>query len=105
MRSLWMEVAETDDGYLSSDDFNRGVCGTNIPYQLEDLGLSVDNVTHFFGVLQRNSPEEGKVRISHLVHGCMRLKGSASSYDIQEIRSEVFAIGQKVHRLVALHGK
>jgi hypothetical protein len=103
MRSLWREVAEVDDGYLSPDDFYKGVRGTKIPYLLEDLGLSVDNVTQFFNVLQTNSPEDGKVRLNNFVHGCMRLKGSASSFDIQEMRSEVFAIGRKVDRLGAHH--
>merc|ERR1712232_73961 len=84
LRSLWRQVAETDDGYLSLSDLHRGIRGTKIPYQLEILGLSVDNVTQFFYVLLRNSPEEGKVRISNFVHGCMRLKGPASSYDLQE---------------------
>jgi hypothetical protein len=101
MRSLWREVAERDDGYLSSDDFLRGLRGTKIPYQLEDMGLSIDNVTQFFGFLRKNSPEDGMVRISNFVHGCMRLKGSASSYDIQEMRSEMFAMGRKVDRLGA----
>merc|ERR1712228_138986 len=101
MRSLWREVAETDDGYLSRDDFVRGLRGTKIPYQLEEMGLSIDNVTQFFGVLLKNSPESGKVRIKNFVHGCMRLKGPASSYDIQEMRSEMFAIRKKVDRLGA----
>merc|ERR1711920_82082 len=102
MRSLWRDVAEKDDGYLTRDDFLRGLRGTKIPYQLEDLGLTVDNVTDFFGVLQRNSPEDGgKVRIKNFVHGVMRLKGSASSYDMQEMRAEVYAIGRKVDRIGA----
>merc|ERR1712086_1056811 len=79
MRSLWRELAEIDDGYLSSDDFYEGLRGTKIPCLLDSLGLSVDNATQFFGVLHKNSPEDGKVRISNFVHGCMRLKGSASS--------------------------
>ncbi|CAK0833763.1 unnamed protein product [Prorocentrum cordatum] len=101
MRSLWREVAETDDGYLTTEDFRSGLRGTKIPYQLEDMGLSIDNVSHFFRVLQRHSSEDGKVRINNFVHGCMRLKGAASSYDIQEMRSEIFAIGRKVDRLAA----
>jgi hypothetical protein len=109
MRSLWGEVAGAgaNDGYLSTDDFHRGLRGTKIPYLLEDLGLTEEHVTQFFGVLQKNSAEGGRggrVRISNFVHGCMRLKGSASSYDIQELRSEVFAIGHKLDYLAASSG-
>mmetsp|Transcript_33816 Transcript_33816/g.95063 ORF Transcript_33816/g.95063 Transcript_33816/m.95063 type:complete len:570 (+) Transcript_33816:171-1880(+) len=97
LRALWREVAGGDD-FLSAEDFHEGITGDKIPPRLQHMGLSVDNVNQFFGALWKGS-EDGNVRINSFVGGCMRLKGSASSFDIQELRSEVFAIGRKVDRV------
>ncbi|CAK0876345.1 unnamed protein product [Prorocentrum cordatum] len=97
LRKLWREVGE-DDEFISAADFHRGLRDDRIPAWFQHVGLSLDNVIQFFGVLWRSS-ENGKVRINNFVHGCMRLKGSASSFDIQELRSEVSTISRKVDRL------
>jgi len=79
---LCTEVDSNSNGCLSKEQFQDGLNKGRIPMLLQLLGLNRLHVEHFFNVLSEGSPT-GEVEIKSFVHGCMRLSGAATSFDLQ----------------------
>jgi voltage-gated sodium channel len=96
LEKLCSDVDADHSGCLTKEQFNDGAAGA-IPSFLQLLGLSRDNVKLFFEILCDASPDK-QVDIKSFVRGCMRLKGAATSFDLQSLASDLSRIERTMAR-------
>merc|ERR1711920_136039 len=80
--NLCNEVDTDANGMVNREQFQNGLKKGRIPMLLQLIGLNRHDVERFFDVLSASSPS-GEVEITSFVHGCMRLSGAATSFDLQ----------------------
>jgi len=84
LERLCIDVDADKSGCLTKEQFNDGIEKGRIPLLLHLLGLNRQNVQNFFDTLCDATPDS-QVDIKSFVRGCMRLKGSATSFDLQAV--------------------
>jgi len=82
LERLCIAVDADRSGFLTRDQFADGINKGRIPLLLHLLGLDQDHVQNFFEVLC-STTADNQVDIKSFVRGCMRLKGPATSFDLQ----------------------
>jgi len=88
LKKLCIAVDADHSGFLTKEQFEDGIDKGRIPLLLHLLGLDQDHVQNFFDVLCASS-DDNQVDIESFVRGCMRLKGPATSFDVQILLSNV----------------
>jgi len=97
LEMLCISVDADKSGCLTKEQFNNGIKEGRIPLLLHLLGLSRTNVENFFQVLCDASPDN-QVDIKSFVRGCMRLKGAATSFDLQTMMLDLKKIEGRISR-------
>jgi hypothetical protein len=103
LTNLCAEHLDSGDGTIDPERFANAMAenGSMRAY-LEALGLEVFDVDLFFRMLQEASPETD-VPIDSFVQGCMRMRGNASSLDMQALsfqsKADYRSLARKLGRL------
>jgi hypothetical protein len=74
------------DGKLNAREWQRALQQGEVAAYLEMMGLRIENVIDFFHSLE---DENGDVDIARFVRGCIRMKGAASSFDMNVMMREM----------------
>jgi hypothetical protein len=94
---LCIEVDVDKSGSLTKEEYDELLKEGRAPMLLHLLGFHRANVEHFLQVLCDASPDN-QVEIKSFVRGCMRLRGAASSFDLQTMVSDLKRIDRSVSR-------
>jgi hypothetical protein len=81
-----------DDGTMTWEEWLRVKKDHRLMEVLQYLGLQEHHVSIFFTMLSKRSDCDGAVRITDFVQGCMRLKGTASCFDMHALLFEFGAL-------------
>lgn len=81
------EIDADNSGFITEDEFSRFLVNDKLKAHLAVLGLDIRDAEFFFDLLAEVSDNEG-VDIDVFVAGCMRLKGYATSIDLQSLLYE-----------------
>lgn len=84
LRQLCQEFDEDKSGAISYSEFSRMIDDDRISVYLAAIGLDIPDAQVFFAVLLDISQNK-KVDIEMFVQGCMRMKGAATSVDMQAL--------------------
>jgi hypothetical protein len=87
LEQLCSNVDADGSGTLTQEEFENALRRKHIPMMLTMLGLNRHHILEFFIHLSKVSA--GHVEISKFVHGCMRLKGAATQFDLLKMKSEL----------------
>jgi len=82
LRNICKEFDVTGSGTIKAIDFYRQVANEKLKACLRVLGLNIRDAQLFFQMLSTTSDE---VDIDEFVNGCMKLKGAATSIDLQSV--------------------
>jgi len=88
LRELFNMVDDDDSGVITIDELQQAIEDARVLHKFELLGISVRDADTFFHTLTAISHGED-LRIDEFVEGCLKLKGPASSLDVQYVRSQV----------------
>jgi len=97
LERLCIDVDSEQTGFLTKEQFNEGLAEGRIPLLLQLMGLKQDSVTMFFEVLCDAAPDK-QVDIRSFVRGCMKLKGAATSFDLQTLMSDLKTMETNIAR-------
>merc|ERR1712151_249507 len=78
-------------GIIDAENFAEHINHGRLKAYLSVLGLDIKDAEIFFGMLQSAS-SNGEVEVDSFVDGCMRLKGWATSIDMQSLVFETKVI-------------
>lgn len=84
LRSICHILDRNKTGFISEDAFMKNLKDGHFRARLTLLGLDVKHATLFFDIICAGIPRN-KVPIESFVTGAMRLKGSATSLDLQTL--------------------
>jgi len=84
LRQLIVDMDSGKDGKISKADFADSMKKDKLRAQLAVLGLDIKNTQIFFDLIVESSKNE-EVDIDEFITHCMRLKGTASSFDMQTL--------------------
>lgn len=87
LRNLLKEVDNDNNGRISQEEFEEAVGTGKMTNFLDMLGFKRENLLEHYKVVAGQSPD-GLVDIDEFTHGCMQLKGNASSFDLKALVSE-----------------
>jgi len=79
---LCEELDKDDSGTLTKQEFSRNMTNGKLKYFLATLGLDIRDAERFFELLEDTSSE---IDIGLFVDACMKLKGNATSIDLQAL--------------------
>jgi len=82
LRTICQEIDVTGSGTIKAADFYRQVANDKLKACLQVLGLNINDAQLFFQML---STTDDEVDIEEFVSGCMKLKGAATSIDMQSV--------------------
>lgn len=110
LKKLCLAVDFDHSNKLTREQFEDGLRKEKIPRLLMLLGLNKEHVTQFFDALAHHSEKERirsgssprqrteqEVDIHGFVQGCMRLRGTATSFDQQLVILEIKEMGAVNH--------
>merc|ERR1711972_1273086 len=90
LRRMCYDIAP-EDGVINAAHFAEHIKHGRLRAYLSVLGLDIKDAEIFFGMLQSAS-SNGEVEVESFVEGCMRLKGWATSIDMQSLLFETKVI-------------
>merc|ERR1712048_550790 len=88
-----------EDGIMTREEFTYHMRDLGVRSNLINLGLEVRDADMFFQILTTITGEDS-IEIEDFVHYCSRMKGGATSIDLQSLAFEVRIIHQQVNALV-----
>jgi len=92
LRRICHEIDKSGNGKLSTEEFEEHIAQGKLHAYLATLGLDIKDSKLFFDMLREASLRDGEVDIESFVNGCMRLKGGATSLDMQALLFETKVI-------------
>jgi len=98
LRILCEDADVSKEGWLSPGEWNRMIRNPKFHSYLHLLGFRVQNVCDYFRALSGRA-EDGSVDLDEFVRGCMRLKGTASCFDMQTVLVEVRSLRNNLEQL------
>merc|ERR1712176_245794 len=90
-----------EDGIMTRDEFTYHMKDLEVRSTLINLGLEVKDADMFFNILTSITGRDECV-IDDFVHYCSRMKGNASSLDLQSLAFEVKVMHRHVKRLAEI---
>jgi hypothetical protein len=102
LQSILQEMDLDGNGMISAFEFQEQMRLENgkLPLYLETVGVHEADAERFFAMLKSASMGQ-EVEIGGFVDGCLKLRGDASSLDLQAVAFEVKSIHKEVHDLSA----
>jgi len=91
---LCEELDQDGSGTLTKDEFAKHMNDGKLKYFLATLGLDIKDAERFFEILD---DENNEIDIGLFVDACMKLKGAASSIDLQDLTLKTVNL-QRCHR-------
>merc|ERR1712083_470517 len=110
LRALCSKFDVDDTGFLTSSQWKRCVENGKMLEYLDRLGFPPYHLDKFYHMLTTDHRTEGEVVIiEDFVRGCMRMRGTASCFDMNTVKFEVSAMKEllveEVRNIHALVGK
>jgi hypothetical protein len=93
IRQLCNEADASQTGTISKKEWVDAIRKGSMQAYLDLIGLRMHNVMEFFNALA--AQHNGQVDIDEFVKGCMRMKGSASAFDMQVLMAKVDELKDK----------
>lgn len=90
-----------ESGLMTRDDFTYHMKDLDVRANLINLGLEVRDADMFFEILTAISGKD-TVQISDFVYYCSRMKGGATSIDLQSLAFEVKLIHKELSALLTV---
>jgi len=100
LRRLVMEMDSNRDGKITWEELVSYLRDDKVATFLASIGLDIQDAEVFFKMLSDISDSE-EVDMDTFVHGCLRMKGNATSIDMQSLAYETKIIHEKVDALLA----
>jgi len=97
LRAMCHEADLDGTGKISLQEWEQALVNGKMHSYLDMMGFRVHDVMEFFRLLAKHEPT-GDIDIGTFVRGCMRLKGSASSFDMQSVVLSTKAMSSRLHR-------
>merc|ERR1740123_2939013 len=95
LRTLLKEVDENGDGTITQGELEKALQMVRIRHKFELLGVDMRDANMFFTTLSSIMCSDA-LSIDHFIDGCLRMKGPASSLDVQAIGIQVRDLAQQV---------
>jgi len=99
LRRIFDEADDDASGYISKDEFDKHMKAAETKAQFASLNISVAEARRFFYLLDTDNSES--ICINEFIHGCMRMKGSASGVDIATLLYE----NKRMARIITSYAK
>jgi len=107
LKQLLCQVDSDASGSISVAEFEDKLMSNKVRAHMEVMGLQVKDAHLFFQMLSSMSDSE-EVDIDFFVEMCVKMKGTASSVDLQTLTFEVRSMNRRcnrIERLVQLMGE
>ena len=98
-KRIFQNLDSNVDGTIGLDEFHAGMHHTNVKALMNTIDLQVKDAEWFFKVLLDISQTD-TVDIGHFVSACMKMKGAATSVDLQCLSIQTQMIHQKVQTVL-----
>lgn len=98
LRDLFHEVDSDASGVISIDELREASLDGRVLHKFEMLGITVRDVHTFFSTLTAMAHSEA-IGVETFVDGCLKMKGPASSLDVQAIGCQVQDVLTDVRKL------
>lgn len=95
---LFRRLDTDDSGTITFEEFQEGVRSEQVAALMAAIELDIKDAELFFDMLLSAAPQ-GDVRIESFVEGCLKMKGMATSIDIQCLSFETRLIHQNMLKL------
>eukprot|EP00413_Alexandrium_margalefii_P000911 CAMPEP_0204515604 /NCGR_PEP_ID=MMETSP0661-20131031/2710_1 /ASSEMBLY_ACC=CAM_ASM_000606 /TAXON_ID=109239 /ORGANISM="Alexandrium margalefi, Strain AMGDE01CS-322" /LENGTH=237 /DNA_ID=CAMNT_0051520931 /DNA_START=1 /DNA_END=714 /DNA_ORIENTATION=- len=96
MRDLFMAIDEDGSGSVTQDEVEAYFEDRRMQSYFAALGINAADTGRLFSLLDNDG--DGHLSIDEFLEGCMRLRGQASSIDVQHLHMDV----KKVKRLLEM---
>jgi len=97
LKRVCLEIGGVDDGIVKVAEFAQHLSEGKLKAHFSVLGLDVKDAELFLKTLCHRN--EFEVDVDSFVQGCMRLKGAATSIDIQCLTADVCRVSRRLEKL------
>merc|ERR1711879_806347 len=98
LKTIFTELDKSGKGIISLKDFEEALYTSHMMAHLSVLDLDVKDAEAFFLVLASAS-ERAEVDINTFVEGCLRLRGAATSIDVQQLVAQNREIQRNLYQI------
>jgi hypothetical protein len=98
IRELCHEADAAGNGVISRSEWTAALRKGQMQSYLDLVGVRVHNVMAYFKLLTQRS-QDGTVDIDTFVRGCMRMKGQASGFDMQQVLHSLSTIQKSLDHI------
>lgn len=98
LKKIFSSIHSASNGAITGDEFMESMKDEGVQALLADVGLEIHDAHWFFKMLLSLSDSDS-VDIQHFVEACMKLKGKATSLDVQCIIFELRVVRKKISNL------
>lgn len=95
LRELFRKLDVDCSGTISEDEFQRCIKNGEVENFLVGRGIDIKDAKTFFTMLSESMDRENEVDIGTVVGSCLRIKGVATSIDLQMLRFQARAAARK----------
>jgi hypothetical protein len=103
VKRVFKALDSDGNGTIGVDEFFEGIRDEKVHVLLQQADLDVKNAEFFFSSLLE-ATEDTCGDIDSFVNGCMKMKGAATSIDLQLLHIEVRVMMKKLARFEAMFG-
>jgi hypothetical protein len=100
LEKMFRKVDQDSTGGVSLEEFQNCVGSKEFGTFLAARGIDIKEARAFFNLVTDRT-YEGEVDVGEMVRLCTRLKGSASSIDLQIMRAEINATCRRIEEAIA----
>merc|ERR1719329_953498 len=101
MHALMAECDESGDGNLDRDEFRSVMRDPRVKTWLSAMELNVSDPDALFNLLDNDPAAPGIITADELAGGVSRLKGTARSLDMAQLREEMKRVAEKIDFIVS----
>jgi len=98
LQMVFSQLDDDNSGEISLDELSKVCEDEHMVYQLELLQIAVWDVEGFFRSLTAVT-EKDTLDMDMFVDGCMKIRGAATSLDVQSIRWQVQGLAEDVRKM------
>jgi hypothetical protein len=102
LRELFRKLDVDCSGTISAEEFERCIKHGDVERFLVGRGIDIKDAKTFFTMLSESMEKENEVDIGTIVGSCLRIKGVATSIDLQMLRYEARSAARRTTELSKL---